>query len=393
MRTLSDPGFDARGKRVLVRVDFNVPQDEDGQITDDTRIRASLPTLRELLEQDARVVLMSHLGRPKGPDPSLSLRPVAARLQELLGRPVGFAADCVGPEAEQAAADLAPGGVLLLENLRFHPEEEADDPGFAKQLAALGDVYVDDAFGAAHRAHASTEGVTHVLPSYAGLLLEKEIEVLGATLEKPERPLVVILGGAKVKDKLGVIDNLLGKADAMLLGGGMAFTFVKAQGHEIGKSLLDEKRLDAARATLQRPEANRLKLPVDVLAAGGLTHTGDEEIVPIDRIPPDRIAVDIGPATARAFADAVRSARTIIWNGPMGVFEVAEFAAGTRAVAHAVRDQANAGATVIVGGGDTVAALEQLGYAEGIGHLSTGGGASLEFLEGKSLPGVAAVGG
>jgi phosphoglycerate kinase len=391
MRSIGDPDFDAWAKRALVRVDFNVPLDDRGAITDDSRIRAALPTIRALLEQQAKIVLMSHLGRPEGVDPNLSLRPVAERLQELLGRPVRFVPDCVGPAAEAAAAELAPGEVALLENLRFHPEEEANDPAFARRLARLGDLYVNDAFGAAHRAHASTEGVTHFLPSYAGCLMQREIEVLSDAMERPERPLVVILGGAKVKDKLGVIDNLLGKADAMLLGGGMAFTFIKAQGCEIGRSLLDEKRVGAAAKTLKRPEANRLKLPVDVLVASGRAHAGDERIVTVDAIPADRIGVDIGPATSRQFAEILHSAKTIVWNGPMGVFEVPEFAAGTRVVAHAVRERSHAGATVIVGGGDTVAALEQLGYAEGIGHLSTGGGASLEFLEGKALPGVQAL--
>jgi phosphoglycerate kinase len=393
MRFIGDPGFDARGKRVLVRVDFNVPLDEQGAITDDSRIQAALPTIRFLVSQQARVILVSHLGRPAGIDPGLSLAPVARRLGEVLGAAVQFVPDCIGPEVQNAVERTAPGGVLLLENLRFHPEEEANDAEFARQLAAPAELFVNDAFGAAHRAHASTVGVTQYLPSYAGFLLKKEVDILRRAMESPARPLVVILGGAKVKDKIGVVENLLPKTDAMLLGGGMAFTFLKAQGCEIGKSLLDEKNLAATQGTLRRAQEQgwRLELPQDVLVAAGLKPTGDERVVPASQIPADRMGVDIGPETGRVFGGLVRRAQTLIWNGPMGVFEVPEFASGTRAVGQAVQAMARRGGTAIIGGGDTVAAVEQLGLAEGITHLSTGGGASLEFLEGRELPGVAAL--
>jgi phosphoglycerate kinase len=382
-KTLRD--LEVQGKRVLVRVDFNVPM-QDGQITDDRRIRESLPTILYLLERGAKVILMSHLGRPKGkPDPQYSLRPVAERLSELLGRPVRFLEDCVGEAVEQAVQAMAPGEVVLLENLRFHPEEEANDDGFARALARLGDLYVNDAFGSAHRAHASTEGVAHYLPAVAGFLMEKELRYLGSVLTQPERPFVAILGGAKVHDKIGVIQNLLPKVDRLLIGGGMAFTFLKAQGYEIGRSLLDSDSLEFARRVLQEA-GQKIVLPVDVVVAPSPEAETQAQVVPVDQIPPDQMGLDIGPQTVARFREIVRLARTIVWNGPLGLFERAAFAKGTRGVLQAV---AESGATSILGGGDTAAAAEQLGFADRITHISTGGGAALEFLEGRTLPGVA----
>jgi phosphoglycerate kinase len=377
--------LEVQGKRVLVRVDFNVPM-RDGQISDDRRIRESLPTIQYLLERGAKVILMSHLGRPKGkPDPQYSLRPVAERLSELLGRPVRFLEDCVGEAVEQAVQAMAPGEVVLLENLRFHPEEEANDDGFARALARLGDLYVNDAFGSAHRAHASTEGVAHYLPAVAGFLMEKELRYLGSVLTQPERPFVAILGGAKVHDKIGVIQNLLPKVDRLLIGGGMAFTFLKAQGYEIGRSLLDSDSLEFARRVLQEA-GQKIVLPVDVVVAPSPEAETQAQVVPVDQIPPDQMGLDIGPQTVARFREIVRLARTIVWNGPLGLFERAAFAEGTRGVLQAV---AESGATSILGGGDTAAAAEQLGFADRITHISTGGGAALEFLEGRTLPGVA----
>jgi phosphoglycerate kinase len=382
-KTLRD--LEVQGKRVLVRVDFNVPM-QDGQITDDRRIRESLPTIQYLLERGAKVILMSHLGRPKGkPDPQYSLRPVAERLSELLGRPVRFLEDCVGEAVEQAVQAMAPGEVVLLENLRFHPEEEANDDGFARALARLGDLYVNDAFGSAHRAHASTEGVAHYLPAVAGFLMEKELRYLGSVLTQPERPFVAILGGAKVHDKIGVIQNLLPKVDRLLIGGGMAFTFLKAQGYEIGRSLLDSDSLEFARRVLQEA-GQKIVLPVDVVVAPSPEAETQAQVVPVDQIPPDQMGLDIGPQTVARFREIVRLARTIVWNGPLGLFERAAFAEGTRGVLQAV---AESSATSILGGGDTAAAAEQLGFADRITHISTGGGAALEFLEGRTLPGVA----
>ncbi len=377
--------IEAAGKRVLVRVDFNVPVQE-GKITDDRRIRESLPTIQYLLEQGATVILMSHFGRPKGSrDPKYSLRPVAEHLSGLLGKPVQFLEDCVGEAVEQAVLSLSPGSVVLLENVRFHPEEEANDPTFARALARLGEVYVNDAFGSAHRAHASTEGVAHYLPAVAGLLMEKELRYLGQALANPERPFVAILGGAKVHDKIGVIDNLLPKVDRLLIGGGMAFTFLKAQGLEIGRSLLDESSLEFAQRVL-REAGDKVMLPVDVVVASSLEAGVPTQVVPVEAIPSDLMGLDIGPETARRFGEVVRQAKMVVWNGPLGAFEVAPFAEGTRAVMEAL---ANSQAVSILGGGDTSAAAEQLGYAEKMTHISTGGGASLEFLEGRTLPGVA----
>jgi phosphoglycerate kinase len=376
------------GTTLFVRVDYNVPVKE-GRITDDTRVRASLPTLAELVGHGGRLVLASHLGRPKkGPTPELSLAPVAARLSELLGRPVTMAPDCVGDEVRKMARALGNGSVLLLENVRFHPEEEKNDPAFARRLVedTGASVFVNDAFGTAHRAHASTEGVSrHVETSVAGLLMEKEIKYLGMALDAPERPFVAILGGAKVSDKIQVIESLLPRVDTLLVGGGMAYTFFKAQGFEIGRSLVEDDKLDLARGLLARGRT-KIRLPEDHVVAAELKADAPSRVSPASEVPQGWMGLDIGPATARAFAEVVARARIVLWNGPMGVFEMKPFADGTLAMARAL---AASGATTIVGGGDSVAALTQMGLADQITHVSTGGGASLEFLAGDPLPGVA----
>ncbi len=386
IRTLQD--LDVRGKRVLVRVDYNVPI-EAGRITDDTRIRATLPTIAALRDAGARTVLVSHLGRPKGQvRENLRLAPVARHLSELLGTDVAYARDTVGPEAQAMVAGLADGDVGLLENVRFDPREEKNDPEFARELASLADCFVNDAFGTAHRAHASTVGVAALLPSAAGLLLEREIAALSRVTSNPEHPFALILGGAKVSDKIGVIDHLLTRVDLILIGGGMANTFLKVQGVEIGRSLVENDKLDVAESALNRAKelGVNVLLPVDAVVAGKLSADAPRRTVPIDEVGPDDAIFDIGPDTVAGFAAALANTRTVVWNGPMGVFEVAPFAEGTRGVADAV---ARSNGFTVVGGGDSVAAIEQLGAADRISHISTGGGATLEFLEGKDLPGIA----
>jgi phosphoglycerate kinase len=375
------------GKRALVRCDFNVPLDANLQITDDTRIRAAVPTLQYLLEHGAAVILCSHLGRPKGVQDNLRLNPVAVRLSELLGQPVIKLDDCIGPDVEAAAEAMKPCDVLLLENLRFYPEEEKNNPEFAGKLAKLADVWVNDAFGTAHRAHASTAGVASYLPAVAGFLLEKEIAFLGEAVQNPKRPFVAILGGAKISDKIGVIENLLTKADTLLIGGGMANTFLKAKGYELGDSLVEASSLELA-AQLIAKAGDKLLVPVDVVVADAFSADARKKVTAADAVEAGWRVLDIGPQTVDLYASRIRGAKTVVWNGPMGVFEFPPFAQGTFAIARALAD---CGATTIVGGGDSVAAVEQAGLAERITHISTGGGASLEFLEGRELPGIAAL--
>ena len=388
-KTIRD--IDLKGKRVIVRVDFNVPQDKEGKITDDNRIVGALPTIKYLVDQNAKVVLMSHLGRPKGEfNMKYSLAPAALRLSELLGRPVKMAKDVIGEDADRIVASLKEGEVCLLENLRFHNEEEKNDPDFARKLSGYGDIYVNDAFGTAHRAHASTEGVAHYLPAVSGFLIEKELKFLGGAVEHPDRPFVAILGGAKVSDKIGVINNLLEKVDVLIVGGGMAYTFIKAQGGEIGKSLLEADRLEYALEMIEKAKAKGVKLllPEDSVAADAYSNDAKIEVVDSYKIPEGYLGLDIGPKAQKAFAEAIRGAKTVVWNGPMGVSEMSNFAAGTVAVAKAM---AESEAVTIIGGGDSAAAVVQLGFGDKMSHISTGGGASLEFLEGLELPGVAAL--
>ncbi len=378
-------------KRVLVRVDFNVPLDrETNAITDDSRIREAIPTIRYLLDQKAKVILCAHMGRPKGPNPKESLAPTAKRLGELLGNPVQMAKDCIGPEVEAAAKALAPGALLMLENLRFHPQEEKNDPAFAKSLASLAEVYVDDAFGSAHRAHASTEGVTKHLPSVAGFLMEKELKFLMGAVTNPERPMAAVVGGAKVSDKLAMLEHMADRVDALMIGGGMCATFFKARGYEVGASLLEPEMLANAAAVEARAKKRGLPLllPVDVVIADKFAADANAQTVAADAVSPGWMILDIGPKTVELFAKELKRQKTVLWNGPMGVFEMPRFAAGTEGVAKAI---ANLQATTIVGGGSTAEAIHKLGLASKMSHVSTGGGASLELLEGKTLPGVAAL--
>lgn len=402
--SLLSSGFDLNGKRVLVRADFNVPLDPQGNITDDTRIRAALPTIQALTQAGAKVILTSHLGRPVKKDKETgavkiaregnSLAPVATRLSQLLGQPVAFAPDCIGPEAEAVVNRLENGQVALLENVRFYPEEEDNDPEFARKLASLADLFVNDAFGSAHRAHASTAGVTAYLqPAVAGYLVEKELQFLSGAIENPRRPLAAIIGGSKVSTKIGVIERLLEKVDKLLLGGGMIFTFYQAQGIQTGKSLVETDKLDLARSLMEKAKERgvELLLPVDVVVADRFDKDAQAQTVSIHAIPEDWMGLDIGPESIKAFQAALQGCQTVVWNGPMGVFEFDRFALGTEAIARTLADLTQAGATTIIGGGDSVAAVEKVGLADKMTHISTGGGASLELLEGKVLPGIAAL--
>jgi phosphoglycerate kinase len=394
-RTLASLGAeDLRGKRVLVRVDFNVPQDDSGAITDDTRIRAALPTIAHLRDNGAKVILAAHFGRPKGVNEGLRLTQVAARLSDLLGVPVEKTDSCIGEDAEAKVAALADGGVVLLENVRFFVEEEKNDPAFAAKLAALAEVYVNDAFGAAHRAHASTEGVTKFLsPKVAGHLMEKELQYLQGAIDTPKRPLAAIVGGSKVSSKIGVLEALLDKCDKILIGGGMIFTFYKARGLSVGKSLVEEDKLELAKSLEAKAAEKGVQflLPTDVVLANKFAPDAESQTVFIENIPDGWMGLDIGPDSVKLFQDALADCQTVIWNGPMGVFEFDAFAAGTNAIAHTLADLSAKGTITIIGGGDSVAAVEKVGVAEKMSHISTGGGASLELLEGKELPGVAAL--
>ncbi|MBD7937013.1 MULTISPECIES: phosphoglycerate kinase [Cytobacillus] len=391
MNKKSVKDVELKGKRVFCRVDFNVPMKE-GQITDETRIRAAIPTINYLIDQGAKVILASHLGRPKGQVvEELRLTPVAERLSALLGKNVAYADEAYGEKVEQAVDGLEEGDVLLLENVRFYPGEEKNDPELAKAFAQLADVYVNDAFGAAHRAHASTEGIAHHIPAVSGLLMEKELEVLGKALSNPDRPFTAIIGGAKVKDKIDVIDNLLDKVDNLIIGGGLAFTFVKAQGHDIGNSLLEEDKLELAKTFMQKAEEKGVNflMPIDAVVADRFAEDADSKTVAINEIPAEWMALDIGPETANLYSEVIADSKLVIWNGPMGVFEMDQFAGGTKAVAEALAE-ANDTYSVI-GGGDSAAAVEKFHFADRMSHISTGGGASLEFMEGKALPGVVAL--
>jgi len=395
MKKLTIEDLELSGKRVLVRVDFNVPLDDNQNVTDAKRIVETLPTIKKIIDSGGRAILMSHLGRPKGqPKPEFSLRPVAKKLEELVGKPVQFASDCIGKEVEDQAAKLQDGDILLLENLRYHAEEEKNDPEFAAKLARLGEIYVNDAFGSAHRAHASTEGVTkHFQQCAAGYLMQKELDFLGKAVGNPERPYVAVLGGAKISGKIDVISNLLDKVDALLIGGGMAFTFFKAEGKEIGKSLLEEDKIDLAKEAIKKAAEKNVKMlfPVDCIIADKFDKDAATEIVDAGDIKSDWMALDIGPKTIELFKNELLNAKTVVWNGPMGVFEMDKFAKGTNEIAKLLAETTKQGAATIIGGGDSAAAIAKLGLEKEVSHVSTGGGASLEFLEGKELPGVAAL--
>jgi 3-phosphoglycerate kinase len=395
MKKLSIDNVKLKDKRVLVRVDFNVPLDENKNITDDRRITSSLPTIKKIISDGGKAILMSHLGRPKGgPDPKFSLKPVAKRLSELLNKEVKLSPDCIGEEAKKLVGQMKPGDVLLLENVRFHPEETKNDEAFSKQLAELGDVYINDAFGSAHRAHSSTEGVTKFIKiSAAGYLMQKELDYLGKAISNPKRPYCAILGGAKISGKIDVINNLLDKVDILLIGGGMAFTFFKAEGKEIGKSLLEEEKIEVAKELLNKLKNSKFKfyLPLDVVVSNEFKNDSPCEVVEIDKIPADKMGMDIGPKTIKAFRDEILLSKTIVWNGPMGVFEMENFAMGTMEIAEALAKATKEGAVTVVGGGDSAAAISKAGLENSVSHVSTGGGASLEFLEGRELPGVVAL--
>ncbi|HEX2961068.1 MAG TPA: phosphoglycerate kinase [Ignavibacteriales bacterium] len=395
MNKLSIDQVDLKGKKVLVRVDFNVPLDENLNITDDIRITSSLPTIKKIINEGGKVILMSHLGRPKGqPNPKYSLKPAAKRLSELIGKEVKMAPDCVGEEVKSLVNSMKDGDVVLLENLRFHAEEEKNNPEFAKQLSELGEVYINDAFGSAHRAHASTEGVTkYIKVNASGYLMQKELDYLGKAISEPERPYCAILGGAKISGKIDVIQNLFPKVDTLIIGGGMAYTFYKAMGYEIGKSLLEEEKIGLAKEILEKAKNSKVNflLPVDVVVADEFSNDSPSEVVDIKNIPAEKMGMDIGPKTIELFKAEVLKSKTVIWNGPMGVFEFDNFAKGTNAIAEALVEATGKGATTIIGGGDSAAAIKKAGLEEKVSHVSTGGGASLEFLEGKTLPGVAAL--
>ena len=391
-KTIKD--IDVKGKKVFVRVDFNVPMDENQNITNDTRIRATLPTINYLLDNGAAVILACHVGRPtEAREAKFSTKPIVARLAELLGKEVKWAPDCVGPEAEKAASSLKAGEVLLLENLRYHKEEKKNDPAFAKQLASLADVAVDDAFGVSHRAHASNAGITQYLETVAGFLMEKEIQFIGHTLEAPQRPFVAIIGGAKVSDKIGVISNMIDKVDTIIIGGGMAHTFDAAKGLPVGNSLCEKDKFELALELLKKAETKGVKvvLPADVVVADKFAADANNKVVDVDKVEDGWEALDSGPKTSALYTEALHGAKTVIWNGPMGVFEFDAFAKGTEAVAKAVAKATEEGAVSIVGGGDSIAALKKTGLSDKISHISTGGGATLEFLEGKTLPGIASI--
>jgi len=395
MNKLSVADINFKGRRVLVRVDFNVPLDENQNITDDRRIRGALPTLQKIMDDGGMVIACSHLGRPKGKNiPEMSLRPVAGILSELLGKKVLFADDCVGEDVSNIIRSMNEGDILLLENLRFHPEETKNDPAFAQKLASLGDIYVNDAFGSAHRAHASTEGVTKYFDqNLAGFLMEKELKYLGRALENPKKPFAAILGGAKISGKIDVITNLLEKVDILIIGGGMVFTFAKAQGYAIGDSLLEKDKIELAKEILLKASSGKTKLifPVDAVVASEISETAPRQVVPIESIPDGMKGLDIGPESLRLFTETLKDAKTVVWNGPMGVFECPPFAEGTFAIANYLAELTDRGTTTIVGGGDSAAAVTKAGLEKKLSHISTGGGASLEFLEGKKLPGVEAL--